>query len=438
MPWPPFPALLAYIALLTPAIAVAAGDAPVVNLTYQGVTNPGEFAFTFADRGAFTKPAGLMRFDLAPGALPAGGVGPAQVGYCCDPLTPIVAERTYPFAVESLTLPKHYGLPDDFEGRKRADRRVVALKELYGRNYQAVLDDPAKLNAAFQVAVWEVIQEPDLPGGLAPNYDLFGGQFKSSAKNLESAPAFVQDAQKFVTALNGDESRFGSVDSLRRMDLVRLTGVAGADGIAAQSQIALVPSQASISGGSLAAVGPGFAPGLPALGGGSNGGLGGGSGFPAFAPLGFGRGGGGRGQQGGVGGPVRSSPLLTPGLVPVPTVPPESLDATFVSPGGRSPQIVESPPTVMPPATMPPDWPVGGPPPIQNPPPLENPPDGLPPRDNPPASFGPPPESPPPGDIPPPAAPPPSGPPAVPTPPALLLALLGVGIVAARRLRQGR
>ena len=270
------------------------------------------------------------------------------------------------------------------------------------------MTDPAANAAAFQVALWEVVQEPTLPplaAGGKP-FDLYGGGFRANYADPSAAPEFVQGAQRYVQSLTGDDAAFANSNLLRGSELVRLTGTAGPDGVVPQSQLSLRPSAANLSagvpGGGLPTGivgGPGgYAPlgGLGrGLGGAPLGGLGGGFGGAPGLVGGFG---------GGNGTTVAATPVTSP-LTPI--IPP----GTATNPGGNSPQTPVLPPSIFVPPV--------GPPIVVIPPGTTTPPGENPPGDNPPVK-------------------PPLDPPAVPAPPAVVLGLVGAGLIAAQRLRNRR
>ena len=367
----------------------------VTTLRYRDLTNREEFKFTIADLGGFVKPVGDMNFDNPLGSLPSAGLDPELRTFCVNPTVPIYAGQIYQFAVEPVNLPKNYNLPDTPEGRVAAQTRANYIRELYGRYYGDTLQDPKISAPAFQAALWEVVHEPTIPEGPLP-FNLFAGAFRANYPNEADSPEFVQLAQKYVQSLTGDDAIFGEAQATTGMELVRLTGLIGADAFTPQSQFSLRNATALGGGGGgnggfspigttgpLLASGGGFAPlgggGAPILGGG------------------FGGGGGGFGGVGSNG-----STVTSPATVTTPTtVPPPPL--TDTNTGSSSPT---TPTIVVPPGTS------GG----VNPPPP--PVDVVPPG---------------PDDV-----TPPTTPPAVPTPAPLLLAFIGCAILGLRRIQAKR
>ena len=404
-----------------PAFALDAPPArPAVSLYYRELTNPAEFKFT-VDGKPVTRNVGDLNFDTPVGATTAGLATNPRT-FCVEPLVPIVAGRVYPFVVDPLDSPAGFGLPDTADGKTAAARKAAFVRELYGRYYADSVADP-RTASAFQIALWEVAQETQVPDGPMP-FNLYTGTFKADYPDPAAAPEYVQTAQKYVQSLSGDETAFGTSSALRRQELVRLTGTAGPDGVVPQSQLSLRPVADYAGGG---APGTGFGTGLPTGGGGGGLGFAGPGGLGRGGSGGFGGGGGGLGGGGSGflpfgGGTTGGSTINTanPGTTSPIVTPP----GTIVTPGGSSPQT----PTV--PDTFPPSG--GGTPPGGGGTPPGgggNPPGG---GGNPPGGGGNPPggggEQPPGGGG--------EQSPAVPAPPAVVLVVVGVAVVAARRARR--
>ena len=373
---------------------------PVVTMRYKELTNREEFKFVVANRGEFTKPVGDMNFEFPQGFPPAAGLAADQRTFCIEPLVPIVAGRLYSFAVGPINDPASYGLPNTPEGKVAAERRATYVRELYGRFYADTVEDNKVATAGFQAALWELAGETEVPEGPLP-FNLFTGAFKANYPVEAEAPEYVRTGQRYLQNLTGDDSPFRESKALQSLELVRLNGLAGADGLTPQSQLALraAPGDLAGAGGGNGAGGGsgGFAPSVAPVGGG---GIGGGGGGSPIGPLG-GRGGGGGGFGGGIGGGFPFTGLGTTSPV-VTTV-------TGAQPGGTSPQdstgTVTNPPPIRPPDIVPP---------------VPNPPEVIPPG----------------GTTPPGDSKPPEGNP-VPAPPALALGLLGLaGLWATRRLKR--
>ena len=378
---------------------------PVATMRYKELTNREDFKFVVEKRGEFTKPVGDMNFEFPEGFAPSAGLAATTRTFCIEPLVPIYAGRTYDFAVGPVNDPASYGLPDTAEGKVAAERRATYLRELYGRYYADTTEDNKVATAGFQIALWEIAGETQVPDGPLP-FNLFTGSFKANYVNEAESPESVRTAQRYLQSLTGDDAPFRDAPILQGMELVRLNGLIGADGLAPQSQLALrtAPGGLAGAGGGNGAGGGagGFAPSASPIGGGP-GGIGGGG----FGPLGGlgGRGlggGGGSAPIGGLGGFGSAFPVTSG----VGTTTPVVTTVTGAQPGGTSPQesTVTTPPTIRPPEIIPPT--TGGTPPTEKPP-IEKPPIGTP-------------ET-----------------PAVPAPPAVVLMLLGAaGLWVGRRTRR--
>jgi len=331
----------------TPAAGQVVADParPVVTLRYKELTNREEFKFRVENRGEFAKPVGDMNFEFPPGVAPAAGLGADQRTFCIEPLVPIYAGRIYDFAVGPVNDPASYGLPDTVEGKAAAEKRAVYIRELYGRYYADTVEDNPVATAGFQAALWELAGETQVPDGPLP-FNLFTGAFKANYPNEAEAPEYVRTGQRYLQSLTGDDAPFRDAKVLQGLELVRLNGLAGADGLTPQSQLALRAAPGDLGGGNSAGGGAGgFGPS-----GAGPGGIGpgiGGGGFP------FG-GGGGRGGSpggGGIGGGGVGFPFSnfgTPGTTvatttenqPGTTSPQESTGTTTVPPITRPPVII--------------------------------------------------------------------------------------------------
>lgn len=372
---------------------------PVVSMRYKELTNREEFKFVVANRGEFTKPVGDMNFEFPQGTAPAAGLAADQRTFCIEPLVPIFAGRLYDFAVGPVNDPASYGLPDTLDGKAAAERRAVYIRELYGRYYADTIEDNKVATAGFQTALWELAGETQVPDGPLP-FNLFTGAFKANYPNEAEAPEYVKTGQRYLQSLTGDDSSFRDAKVLQGLDLVRLNGLAGADGLTPQSQLALraAPGLLAGAGGGNGAGGGsgGFSPSAAPVGGGGFGGGGGGFGGGFGRSGGFPGGGGGFGGGGGLplGGLTTPSTTVatTTAVQPGTTSPQESTGTVTTPPAIRPSEII--PPVPTPPVTTPPVLP----------PPVEpKNPDGSP----------------------------------IPAPPALVLAVLGIaGLWTARRFRR--
>ena len=387
-----------------------------VSLYYTGLTNAADVKLVVADKPV-TKSVGEMAFATPVGAATAGLATNPRT-YCVEPLVPIVAGRVYDFHVEPVETPAGFGLADTADGKAAAVRRAAFVRELYGRYYEETVAKP-ETAAAFQVALWEVVTEADVPDGPMP-FNLYSGSFKADYADPATAPAAVQTAQRYVQSLTGDETKYGESAALRGQELVRLTGAAGPDGVVPQSQLSLRPVP-DTSGGGGGAPGLGFSTGLPVGAGGGFGPLRGFGGGGFGSPGGFGGGGGGVVPSGGGAGNAvtTTAGVPAPAGVAVPATVPAGVG---IGAGGTSPQASTGSATVPPGGLAPgtpgmPDTPPGG---I-----LVVPPGGGP-------------ETPGGGTDTPPGGGPntPGVTPAVPAPPALVLVLTGAAAVAGRRVRR--
>jgi hypothetical protein len=337
--------------------AVAQSREPDVTAIYQGLKDRRDFAFIH--RGtAFIRPVGLLTWVVPP-ELPA----PASLerdfrSFCAEPLVLVTVGQSCEFAFDSIDDPIVYGLEDDEAGRAKAATKAKYLRELYSRYYADTLPgSPAgpDARAAFQVALWEILSEDDVPENGAADgpvpFNLFTGTFQANAPNETAAPPFVRMAQQNLLALTGDDSGFMSSPLLAGSEIVRLTGLPQADGAAMpQSQLMLrVRDNVATGGGGQGGLGGLFDP----IGPGS-----------VFSPLGFspqqpgGAGGGGLPFiPGGGGVPVApGSSLVAPGNGNSPPGTPGWNVLPFfprIEPGAGSGQGPGMPPSIAPPIVDP-------------------------------------------------------------------------------------
>lgn len=286
------------------------------NALYQGADPKGEFAFTWKEKGKFAKPVGRLRWEVPPSEFSTGGVDRSFSGYCSEPLVPVVAGNLYRYEIQSPDMPEIYGLPTTDDGLRAAARRAQYVRELFGRYYQSTLssnDAIAPLAPlAFQAALWEVIHESEFPDVASP-FDLFTGNFQANYPNLEQSPPYVQEAQRYVRSLTGDEiTTFYENTAVAGKELVHMKGLATEAGLVGQSQFGLRDQSGGAPGfnGATAAGGTGFG----ALGGGAGSGLGNGAGgiLPAALGAGGGGGGGGGGNPNDPTPPTETPPTDTP------------------------------------------------------------------------------------------------------------------------------
>jgi hypothetical protein len=346
-------AATAVVGLLDPGSAF--GQNPEVIATYQGLDGRANFAFKLKDQ-SHTRPVGLLNWVIPDDQFSTAGLPRTFPAFCAEPLVGVTAGNTYRFDLQNPEDPAAYGLPNTEAGQKEAKLRGVYIRELFGRYYltsvNATTPDAAR---AFQVALWEIAFETQLPADLDPaaaKFNLFNGTFQADYPNPGQAPTFVSTAQTYLTGLTGNDTLFYG-PGLAGYELVRLNGLPNAAGVVAQDQYALRMALGGAGLGPAGTTAGGLAGGIGGLGGGIGGGGGGfgGIGFGGVAPALAGIGAGG--------GSGSSSPPTTTTSSSPPTSPPTTTT------GG-------SPPTSPPTTTIPPTSPPPGPPPGPPPPPIHN------------------------------------------------------------------
>ena len=295
--------LVAVVAVPLANLAPLSAQDPALEVFYRKLDPKEPFKYTWKGKGA-TVSAGVFRWEVPESTFGTSGLDRNFTGYCAEVLVPITADRTYRFRTNSIYEPSNYGLvAEDERAPLVAQRRASQVQELFGRHFRdpvggAVGSDEA---VAFQVALWEIIQETE-PAAGAAKLDLFGGDFRADYPRAD-APAYVTKAQAYLDGLTGDDAVYYSNPALRGRELVRLMGVANAEGVVAQSQFALRYT----GGGAAGSSGPSLT-----VGGGGGGGVVGGS--PSGGGFGAGTSGGGGGLlSGGGGSPSNNNfPTLTP------------------------------------------------------------------------------------------------------------------------------
>jgi len=334
-------ATLPFVFALTPR---ATAQTPELEAFYRKLEPKGEFKYTWKGKEGMAM-AGVFRWEV-PTPEDGGSFGTAGLdrnfsGLCAEVLVPITANKLYKFKVNSLYEPSNYSVDgkDEKEPSEKAilgaARRVTAIKELFGRYYRKAFDEVYTSDEliAAQIAMWEVIQESDPAEGDA-KFDLFGGDFQAGY-DRKNAPAYVTKAQEYLDSLTGDDATFYTNPDLRGRELIRLQGIANANGVVAQSQFALRYAGGGGVGGNAGnrplTTGGGFVPGV---GGG--------------APLaGFGTGAGGFGSGGGSGGsPTSPTNTATPPVGgPSTTTTPPTTTTSFPPIGGpETPETPSQPP----------------------------------------------------------------------------------------------
>ena len=222
------------LASVAPALAQ---EKPDLTLRYQELTQREQLQFSMKGHPDLSKPVGALSWDFPPTTFARVGFDPELKTFCMDPLTPVTSGMEYGFRIDTFGTPKDFGLADDEAGRKLAVRRARYVKELFGRYYGDTVRDPDISAAAFQTALWEVVQETELPDGPMP-FNLYNGTFKVKAAPTDS-PEYVQRAQRYVQSLTGDDASFNESPVLAGQNLVRLTGLRSGANAAAQSQLSL-------------------------------------------------------------------------------------------------------------------------------------------------------------------------------------------------------
>jgi hypothetical protein len=322
----------------------ATAQAPELEVFYDKLEPRAGFKYKWKGAEAECS-AGVFRWAVPKTQYGTSSLDRNFTGYCAEVLVPITADKMYRFRVNSLYAAANYGLATGDGAALAAQRRATFVKELFGRYFR----DPV-LNAvnadeavALQVALWEVIQETE-PAQGTPKLDLFSGDFQANYPPTE-APAYVLKAQQYLDSLTGNADVFYENPDLRGRELIRLQGIANADGVVAQSQFALryaggggtgLAGNRSLTGGGGSLLAGGF--------GGPFGGFGSGSGGGLLAGTGL----GGASAPGGASSSVPGgSATAVPGgsAVTTTSAPPTTTPITVP---------VNGPPSTSPPSTTPP------------------------------------------------------------------------------------
>ena len=356
----PFLTTAALATVLTDLAPAGEPSRQVMTATYQGLTQRADtpaasFRYRYDGRdqwiGRFvgqtlvtaspTAVAGALNWSISSAPAPTG-IKPDFRTYCAEVPVAVVPGSIYHFEIQPIDEPDVYGLDDNEKNREAARRRAGYLRELYGRHYLTVPDDP-KANSAFQIAVWEIIHEAELPDDPEAPFSLFGGTFRSEVE-ADLAPAHVNQAQDYLESLTGSDVSFRENPRLSDSELVRLKGIPSplAGGAVAQSQLVL---RVTSGGGGGATVGFGSR---------------GSGGLPGIMTLGFGaplNGGGGALDTGAFGNLLLSNDSLM--SIPGPVGPAQSPVPAFpglpVNPVDRFPG--ENPSVFNPPTSSPADVP---------------------------------------------------------------------------------
>ncbi|HJZ53844.1 MAG TPA: hypothetical protein VKE74_02740, partial [Gemmataceae bacterium] len=282
---------------------------PQISINYEGLNPRGDFAFKWKDKGDHTRPVGVLNWSVPAESVGTRGMGRDFRTFCAESLVGVSAGDTYRFEITPPEVPAAFGLKDDADGRQIARYKAAFIRELFGRYYLDAID-PNKPDEgrAFQIALWEIINEGELPDdktfpAMSSPFDLFKGTFQADYPALDESPGYVQRAQEMLQPLTGDENRFYDNPGLTGYRLVRLHGLGTVTDstVRVQAQFALQRSESAGAAGSGAAasggLGGGGLAGTP-LGGAGPGGAGGGG----VGSGGVGNGGVGSGVGGGFGG----------------------------------------------------------------------------------------------------------------------------------------
>ena len=320
---------------------VAVEPPPHMDLLYLANPSLAPFQFQMPGRPQMSKNVGSMPFASPNMLLPGLPIEPTLRTYCVEPTVPIYSGNTYEFILDDPSQPRFFDLPDTDAGQAETQRRMGYINELYGRYYQETLDNPELTEPAFQIALWELVQERDVPEGPMP-YNLYTGDFQANYPAKVEAPAYVRLGQTYVQSLTGNPESFATNPVTAGQSLVRLTGVASANGVAAQSQLMLQapPGTATALGG-----GGGNGPqgGLGGQPTGIGGGIAPAGGFGSpLGGLGSGLGAGGLGGFGGgfpfVGGVgTGTTPISTTPPIVAPQIPGTGTGPSTENPSGRQP-----------------------------------------------------------------------------------------------------
>lgn len=355
------------LGLAAAGVATAQNPAPpgqdtqkvLVTAYYHGLNSRADFPFKWKDATRDiknTRAVGTLGWTVPMDTFGTAGMGRDYRTFCAETLVGVSAGKTYRFEITSPDEPAAYGLKNDEAGRAEALFKAAFIRELFGRYYLDAIDPNKPDEArAFQIALWEIINEGTLPNEktvpvAASPFSLATGTFQADYAALDQSPVYVRRAQEQLASLTGDVNQFFGNPGLAGYQLVRMTGRGSLTDAneAVQAQFALQRVEGGVGGGYGAAGG--------GLGGGGAGGGFGGAPIGGFggAPVG-GFGGGFGGGLGGGGGGFIANPNNGP---PVTTVPPTGGPPETTPPGPTPPIVIPpvgQPPTVNPPGEQPPD-----------------------------------------------------------------------------------
>ena len=203
---------------------------PQVIAYYQGLNPRADFAFKWKGE-ANTRSVGLLNWSVPGDRVSTGNMGRDFRTFCAQTLIGVTAGQTYKFEINMPELPSGYGLKDDTEGQKEALYRTAYIRELFGRYYLDAMDpNKPDESRAFQIALWEIINEGELPmakdfPSKPSPFSLNTGTFQANYPPPTDTPIYVTRAQAMLQPLTGDESLFHSNPGLAGYRLVRMNGL---------------------------------------------------------------------------------------------------------------------------------------------------------------------------------------------------------------------
>jgi len=337
-------AFLAAIPFVLVLSSFAQSQTPNLEVFYTKLEPKEQFKYKMKGKEA-TASAGVFRWEVPETEFGTNGLDRNFTGYCSEIMVPMTANKTYSFKIGSIASPDNYAVSNSSEPEKAAQRRATYIKEMFGRYYRDPQTRPVNDDEAvgFQIALWELISESEPAEGEA-KFDLFAGDFQANYPKDE-APASVNKAQEYLNSLTGNDAVYYENPDLRGRELIRLQGVPNAAGVVAQSQFALRYAGGGGVGGAAGGARP-----LTSLGGGFGAPVGG-FGFPGGGGgLFAGNGGGGSpgsAQSSPTTAPVTTTTNTTNTTATTPTTTPETTTTTSTPPNG-GPETPETPPKLPP------------------------------------------------------------------------------------------
>ena len=245
-------ALIAAFPLVFALQSRAVGQEPALEVFYTKLEPKEQFKYKWKGKEAVCS-AGVFRWEVPQTEFGTNGLDRNFTGYCAEVLVPITADKTYRFRMNSIFAPENYGLAGRENSATIANRRAVAIKELFGRYYRDPIGKSVNTDeaVALQIALWEVIQETE-PAEDQAKFDLFAGDFQANYARAD-APAYVLKAQQYLDSLTGNDALYYENPDLKGRELIRLQGIENADKVVAQSQFALQYVNGGGGGGGLLA-----------------------------------------------------------------------------------------------------------------------------------------------------------------------------------------